>query len=152
MKPTILALDVEGTLLVTQGRLIHPRPGLFAFLEWALDSFERVPVYTMLSEGAARFLFEQLATQGLAPPEFLAQFEFTDSTPLGKDLNQVPRAELEAIRLVDDSPGNILSEQRHLWLPIATYRPARSSAFGAAVEEPDHELDRIRKELEIQLA
>ncbi|MDT8445522.1 MAG: NIF family HAD-type phosphatase [bacterium] len=155
MKPRILALDVEGTLLVHQGRWVHCRSGLFDFLAWALSRFERVPFYTLLSEAQTRHIFELLSSQGDVPADLMPRFEFVVNPGWGKDLTAIEGAELDEIRLVDDSPGNILEDQRHLWLPIKSFRGPQgvSSAFGATEPDPpDTELQRIQTILTQQLA
>jgi len=53
MRPTILALDLEGTLISNAVSQI-PRPGLYQFLEVAHELFEHLVIYTTVPEAAFR--------------------------------------------------------------------------------------------------
>ncbi|OGG95252.1 MAG: hypothetical protein A2508_03715 [Candidatus Lambdaproteobacteria bacterium RIFOXYD12_FULL_49_8] len=150
MKPTVLALDLEGTLFARQGRLIIPRPGLHDFLEFCFKQFERVVVYTLLSADSALMVVQSLVESGAAPKVFLEQFEYIEGPGGYKDLNSVENA--DEVWLVDDSPSVIHPEQRDRWIPIQSYRPPpQYSSFGETVAPIDSELSRVQSLLETRL-
>ena len=147
MNRLVLALDLEGTLGVSQGRFLVPRPGLYPFLEYALARFERVVVYTMLSKTHARGVVEALVEGGAAPSAFLHGFEYIDGPGGYKDLSAVPNA--QEVWIVDDSPSVIHPEQKANWFQIASfYPPPQHSSFCLPEPEVDRELERIQALLE----
>lgn len=50
MRPTILALDLEGTLISNAVSQI-PRPGLYSFLEHVQGQFDQLVMFTTVEEG-----------------------------------------------------------------------------------------------------
>ena len=69
MRPTILALDLEGTLISNAVSQI-PRPGLYQFLEVAHELFEHLVIYTTVPEAAFRRISRLLVEEGSAPGWF----------------------------------------------------------------------------------
>jgi hypothetical protein len=58
----ILALDLEGTLIfnaVSQ----FPRPGLYAFLEFCREHFERLVLYTAVRDTVGEAIVRTLVTE-----------------------------------------------------------------------------------------
>lgn len=53
MRPSILALDLEGTLISNAVSQI-PRPGLYEFLESAKSLFEGLVIFTTVPESTLR--------------------------------------------------------------------------------------------------
>mgnify|MGYP004712337163 CR=1 FL=1 len=53
MRPTILAMDLEGTLISNAVSQI-PRPGLYQFLEAVNSKFDRLGIYTTVPEALLR--------------------------------------------------------------------------------------------------
>jgi hypothetical protein len=48
-KYKVLALDLEGTL-ISNAVSIFPRPGLYNFLEFCHDTFDKIVLFTSVSE------------------------------------------------------------------------------------------------------
>lgn len=115
-----IALDVEGTL-VDNGYEMTPRPGLFPFLEFLLEHFHRIFVYTTLTEEQTKEVFTHLEEQGHIPGVFLDRYEYIlwgrRSEDFFKDLRRC-RVPLERNRIVDDSEAVIPEDQIHRWIPI----------------------------------
>jgi len=145
-----LALDLEGTLWVSLGTTLYPRPGLYGFLEFVYRSFDQVGVYTLLSEVRAKGAVQVLVDQGFAPPVFLERFLYICGPGGVKDLNYFPDTCLEETWILDDSPQVIPLTQRDRWVQIASFEPKErcQSAFGSIDPQPlDQELARGQKRL-----
>ncbi len=132
----VLALDLERTL-IDNSLSARPRPGLFAFLEFCQERFERVVLFTTVEEADAREVLESLAESGHIPPGFLARLEYVDWCGEHKNLEFVPGATPAEVLLVDDDAGWVRPDQRDQWIPIEGWDR------GA-----DSELVRVRSALE----
>ncbi|MEL6547304.1 MAG: NIF family HAD-type phosphatase [Myxococcota bacterium] len=137
----ILALDLEGTL-ITNAVSQFPRPGLREFLEFAQTSFERVVIYTAVSENRTRPIIEQLYSEGVIPDSFATDWIYVDWSGAKKDLRLIPHCEPENVLLVDDQETYILETQLSQWIPIVEY---------AVPDSEDQELFRVRRLLEERL-
>ncbi len=69
-KQLTLALDVEGTL-ISNAISQFPRPGLFAFLEYCYQNFERLVIFTAVNEVRFRSIARTLAEAGDVPDWFI---------------------------------------------------------------------------------
>ncbi|MFA1687946.1 hypothetical protein ACDY99_31105, partial [Achromobacter dolens] len=69
MKPTILALDLEGTLISNAISQI-PRPGLYQFLEAVQANFDQLMMFTTVPENRFRSIATLLVGEGNAPAWF----------------------------------------------------------------------------------
>lgn len=69
MKPYILAMDLEGTLISHAINQI-PRPGLYEFLESMRLQFDRLVMFTTVPETLVRKIGHLLASEGAAPSWF----------------------------------------------------------------------------------
>lgn len=132
-----VALDLEGTLLTTAYHP-SPRPGLADFAAWALETFDRVFIYTAVAPDRAAEILEQFTRAGHLPAAFLARAEPV-SWPRGdggtlKDLRRL-RLPLGWVVLVDDMASWVPPGQRHRWVRIAAYDDPRPG---------DRELEFIR--------
>lgn len=121
-----ITLDIEGTL-VTNHHEKAPRPGLSAFLQLCLDRFDRIFIYTLLSEEEAREVFSSLAERALLPDGFLERYEYV-SWPRGrdgslKDLRRCRHALAENL-IVDDAEAWIPEDQTHRWVPVPEFGEA----------------------------
>ena len=146
-----LVLDLEGTLWVSYGSTLCPRPGLYGFLEFAYRHFDQVAVYTLLSEVRAKGAVQALVNRGFAPPVFLERFLYIQGPGGVKDLTYFEGTKLEETWIVDDSPQVIPPSQKDRWIQIASFEPAErhQSAFGSAEPgPPDQELLRVQKRLQ----
>lgn len=115
-KPTILALDVEGTLISNAVSQI-PRPGLYEFLESAGLIFERVVVFTSLEEQTFRRIAGTLSGEGSVPPWFV-DIEFVHWDGPTKNLEFISDADTDEVVLVDDFEGYIHPGQESRWIRI----------------------------------
>jgi hypothetical protein len=135
----VLALDLERTL-ISDAITAEPRPGLFDFLAYCDDRFERVALFTSVDRGDAWEVLAELARRGYVPPTLLGRLEYVEWAGEYKDLNFVPDAYPDQILLVDDDPGWVRPDQLDQWIPIVAWD-------GGKVEE----LARVRSALELRL-
>ncbi|MGF1578865.1 MAG: NIF family HAD-type phosphatase [Gemmataceae bacterium] len=133
MTVQVLALDLERTL-VSEARTARPRPGLWKFLTFCLERFERVVIFTTVEEADAREVMDKLARTGYAPTALVNRLEYIDWSGEHKDLRFIPDAQPNQILFVDDDPGWIATHQKDRWIPIEPWDGG-----------PDSELDRVRQ-------
>ena len=140
MNLKVVALDLERTL-ISDSLSADPRPGLFDFLTFCAERFERIALFTSVETPDAREVLESLAGGGHVPLEFMARLEYVEWLGEYKDLTFIPNAAPGEILLIDDDIGWVRPDQRDRWIPIAGWDR------GA-----DSELPRVRKILESWLA
>ncbi|MCU1082908.1 NIF family HAD-type phosphatase [Stenotrophomonas maltophilia] len=118
MRPSILALDLEGTLISNAVSQI-PRPGLYDFLEWAQAQFDRLVMFTTVDEARFRRIAALLASEGRAPAWFseLACTEWSGPT---KDLTFVSPKLGDAL-LFDDHAAYVHPGQESLWVEVPLF-------------------------------
>ncbi|HDS1010419.1 MULTISPECIES: NIF family HAD-type phosphatase [Stenotrophomonas] len=126
MRPTILALDLEGTLISNAVSQI-PRPGLYQFLEVAHELFEHMVIYTTVPEAAFRRISRLLVDEGSVPGWF-AELPYTFWGGTTKDLRYVSPI-LGAALLLDDHSDYIHPGQERYWIEV--------SLFGAPYDTDD---------------
>ncbi len=136
MRIKLLALDLEGTL-VDNALTANARPGLFDFLQFCEERFDRVALLTTVDEETAREVLEGLERGGQVPGVFVARVEYVDWSGEHKDLRFVRSATPDEIVFVDDDPGWVHPDQQGQWISIAAWN-------GGA----DNELARVRAVLE----
>ncbi|WP_040006772.1 MULTISPECIES: NIF family HAD-type phosphatase [Stenotrophomonas] len=118
MKPTILALDLEGTLISNAISQI-PRPGLFQFLESVRSQFEELVMFTTVPEPLTRNIAGLLVREGSAP-EWFTQLPYVQWSGKTKDLSYVcPR--LGGALLLDDHGPYVHPGQEQFWVEIPLY-------------------------------
>lgn len=115
-KPTVLALDLEGTLISNAMSQI-PRPGLYDFLEEVKALFPRVVMYTTVKEDRFRDIAALLVSENLAPDWFRI-IEFIHWHGKTKDLSFIPDARIDESLLVDDFEMYVHPGQEDRWVPI----------------------------------
>jgi hypothetical protein len=135
----VIALDLERTL-ISDAMRAEPRPGLFDFLAFCRQRFERVVLFTSVVEADAREIMEELDRGGLLPPGFLARLEYVDWSGEYKDLRFISNALPEEVLLVDDDAGWIRPDQRSRWVAVAAWDGGE-----------DRELVRVQSVLERRL-
>lgn len=118
MKPTILALDLEGTLISNAISQI-PRPGLHQFLEDVQSQFNQLMVFTTVPEERFRSIAALLAREGSAPAWF-GGLHYVHWTGRTKDLRFAARCLGEAL-LLDDHGPYVHPGQEHLWVQIPLF-------------------------------
>lgn len=133
----VIALDLEGTI-ISDAASVFPRPGLHAFLQWCKEHFERVVLYTCVSEDHVREIARELVAEQAVPPWF-QDIEYVVWDRPYKDLKYVADATVEEILLVDDKRIFILPEQREQWVQIPSYMPPYA--------DDDAELEILRERL-----
>lgn len=118
MKPTILALDLEGTLISNAISQI-PRPGLYQFLEAVQANFDQLMMFTTVPENRFRSIATLLVGEGNAPAWF-AELHYIKWEGKTKDLLQASPHLGEAL-LLDDHDPYVHPGQEHLWVPIPLF-------------------------------
>jgi hypothetical protein len=118
-----ITFDIEGTLITNYGER-HPRPGLHGFIEFIMNNFDRIFIYTLLTAGQTREVFDHLRKIGAVPEGFADRYEYVD-WPRGsdgtiKDLRRcgVP---VEYNAIVDDMYIMVPEDQLHRWVMIPDY-------------------------------
>ncbi len=117
--PTILALDLEGTL-ISNAMSCFPRPGLHAFLDFSAAHFPRVVLFTAVSEHRVRPILDVLAAEA-AIPGWARGIEIIGWAGEVKDLGFIPRATVAGTLLVDDLESYVHPDQRAQWVPIEPF-------------------------------
>lgn len=131
MKPTILALDLEGTLISNAVSQI-PRPDLFGFLEQVGAGFERVVAFTTVKEPLFRQIAQRLVDEGVAPHWF-AGIDYVPWSGPYKDLAFVSSTPGQVL-IVDDHVDYIVPDQRQWWIAIPQFEyPYVSSDDGLSL-------------------
>lgn len=88
--PSILALDLEGTLISNAMSQI-PRPGLCEFLSTCRELFPRVVIFTTVKETRFREIARLLVEENLAPRWF-AEIVYISRQGETKDFGFIPGA------------------------------------------------------------
>lgn len=137
----VLALDLEGTLISTAVSQF-PRPHLKHFLERCHGLFERLVVFTTVSEQRFRAIATTLASEGTVPTWF-QELEYVPWSGPTKDLAFIPACEAGEALLLDDLEAYVHPAQLDRWVRIKQFEPPYSEA--------DAELLRVLGELEDHL-
>lgn len=137
---TVLALDLERTL-ISDAMNREPRPGLFAFLLFCVQNFQRVVLLTSVNRTTALEVLRELQAQGCVPAEFVDAVEYIEWDGRHKDLRFVRGAAMEDILFVDDDPAWVMPGQEAQYIAIVEYDPY-------LVQGEDTELQRVRTVLE----
>ncbi|HDS1102885.1 MULTISPECIES: NIF family HAD-type phosphatase [Stenotrophomonas] len=124
MKPAILALDLEGTLISNAISQI-PRPGLYRFLERVRSEFDQLVILTTVSRERVQSIAELLVLEGAAPEWFstLAYINWHGAT---KDLRFVS-SQVDDVLLLDDHGPYVHPGQEHLWVQIPLFESPYSA-------------------------
>lgn len=118
MRPTILALDLEGTLISNAISQI-PRPGLKTFLEDMRAEFDQLVMFTTVPEERVRSISKLLVDEGCAPTWF-SELRCISWSGKTKDLQFVSRVIGSAL-LLDDHGPYVHPGQNHLWVEIPLF-------------------------------
>jgi predicted protein tyrosine phosphatase len=118
-RETVLALDLEGTL-ISNAVSQFPRPGLYAFLEFCREQFERLVLYTAVRDAVGEAIVRTLVTENTVPEWFL-NVPFVSWDGHLKDLCNVPDARPRDCLLIDDNRDYVVDDQVAQWIPIAKY-------------------------------
>src|SRR5690606_26398593 len=140
-RPTVLALDLEGTLISNAMSQI-PRPGLRDFLRACQRMFPRIVVFTTVQEARFRDIARLLVKEDFAPPWF-AELEYVVWNGEKKDLRFIKNADPDEILLVDDFERYIHPDQRRQWI--------EADYFGPPYRADDEGLDRLQKVLQVRV-
>ncbi|BCX42181.1 hypothetical protein BZX17_24055 [Salmonella enterica subsp. enterica] len=140
MKPTILALDLEGTL-ISNAISQFPRPGLYQFLVEVGTMFDQLVMLTTVPRDRFYSIAKLLVLEGAAPTWFPA-ITYIDWYGSTKDLRFVSPRLGDAL-LLDDHGAYVHSGQEHLWVEI----PLFASPYTAE----DDGLNLARQELILRL-
>lgn len=118
MRPTVLAMDLEGTLISNAVSQI-PRPGLYAFLESVRGEFERLVLFTSVPEPRARSIIERLVREASAPPWF-ARLDYINWHGPTKDLRLVSPVVGSSL-LIDDHQAYVHPGQEDWWIEVPLF-------------------------------
>jgi hypothetical protein len=137
-KPTVLALDLEATL-ISSAVSQFPRPLLFEFLRRCRELFPRIVMFTTIDEERFRRIAQTLVEEGSAPAWF-EQLEHVAWTGPTKDLAFIPGCAVEDVVLVDDLAVYIHPGQEASWVQVEPFEPPFDGS--------DRGLTKVLKELE----
>ncbi len=126
----IIALDLEGTL-ISNAMSQFPRPGLYGFLEFCRNNFQRVVLFTAVSESRTKNIVQILVESGDAPSWFAEDLEYIKWEGIYKDLRFIGNAEPNEILLVDDQEAYIHPEQIECWIRVPEFEPPYSESDDA---------------------
>jgi len=118
MRPRILAMDLEGTLISNAISQIA-RPGLAEFLAGARLQFETLVMFTTVPEARFRSIAELLVRERSAP-EWFADIHFVQWSGKTKDLSFVSKRIGDAL-LLDDYAPYVHLGQEHLWVEVPLF-------------------------------
>jgi NLI interacting factor-like phosphatase len=118
-KQLTIALDLEGTL-ISNAVSQFPRPGLFIFLEYCHQNFDRLVIFTAVDEVRFRSISRTLAEAGDVPAWFV-YLEYINWSGTYKDLSFIPQATIDRTILIDDRIEYIHPDQKDRWLEISGY-------------------------------
>lgn len=118
MKPTTLALDLEGTLISNAVSQI-PRPGLHQFLEDMQSCFDELVVFTTVPEDRFRSIASMLVAEQNVPAWF-ALLRYIPWSGKTKDLRLVSPRLGEAL-LLDDHNPYVHPGQEQFWIEIPLF-------------------------------
>ncbi len=141
-KETIIALDLEGTL-ISNAVSQFPRPGLFSFLEFCKERFEKVYIYTAVRDSVCHQIIYTLVVNGHAP-DWLKDVPFIQWDRDLKDLNNIPNAQPTDCLIVDDYREYIIDEQISQWIKI--------EKFSSPYPNTDCELSRVQEVISERIA
>lgn len=113
MHPTILALDLEGTL-ISNAISQKPRPGLMAFMDYAKTTFSRIVMFTSVPQPLVARIAALLVQEGVAPPWFL-KLPYVEWSGQTKDLRFVS-TKLGETLLLDDHEPYVHPGQHPFWI------------------------------------
>ena len=151
-----IALDLERTL-ITNVINRRARPGLYQFLRFCLDNFEKAVIFTGTSGETAQDVLLDLASKNLIPADFMERTQIIDWEGDYKDLRFITGFEPDEILIVDDFKEYILPEQISQWIPIPRYEPAGekpwilTEAKEPSQDDPDNQLVIIEEILKQRL-
>ena len=147
----VLALDLECTL-ITNVINKRARPGLKDFLQFCLDSFEKVVIYSGAGPESVQLALEELEGAGLIPDDFLARTEILAVEGWYKDLKLIEGYHPNESLIVDDYEDYIQPDQKSQWIPIQPYHRGeeddywtKSKAHPPDPDDPDRELLRVKE-------
>ena len=140
MRPTILALDLEGTLISNAVSQI-PRPGLYTFLEQMREQFDHLVMFTTVDEGLFRRIAALLVIEGQAPAWF-SELGYTTWVGATKDLTYVSPTLGKAL-LLDDHGAYVHAGQKPWWIEVPL--------FGSPYEATDAGLNIAQQRIEQRL-
>lgn len=143
IKPKILALDLEGTLIENALSNI-PRPGLFGFLEYCRKKFQRIVMMTAVDRQTFEESRTYLLENGFVPQWFAdieyVKYHYMQESSYGdfKDLRCIPNGDPENTLIIDDMEWYIRENQKDRWIYIKPYDGS----------DDDREFDEMRKYLD----
>lgn len=143
MYPTVLALDLEGTLISNAISQI-PRPGLLLFLGEVHARFDSLKMFTTVPEERFRSIAELLVREG-SVPEWFARLPYIHWAGRTKDL-RLASPRLGDALLLDDHAPYVHPGQESLWIEV----PLFGSPYASEDVGLDIALQRLNKRISIK--
>ena len=122
IRPRIIALDLEGTLISNAISQI-PRPGTKEFFAFCFDNFDRICIFSAVSAVRIRAILTQLVCDGILSQECCDAIEIIDWQGPHKDLSAIPGSDWREILIVDDLATYILPQQQTQWIQVSEFAP-----------------------------
>lgn len=141
IRPTILAMDLEGTLISNAVSQI-PRPGLYKFLQAVNHEFDRLVMFTTVPQSRVHAIARLLVEEGTVPPWF-ASLDYIRWSGAVKDLRFVSPS-IGAALLLDDHRPYVHPSQEHCWI--------EAPLFASPYDESDTGLDVALRSLQLRLS
>lgn len=141
IRPTILAMDLEGTLISNAVSQI-PRPGLYNFLQAVDQEFEQLVIFTTVPQSRVHAIARLLAGEGAAPPWF-AGLECIRWSGATKDLRFISPT-IGAALLLDDHHAYVHPGQEYYWI--------EAPLFASPYDQSDTGLDVALQALQARLS
>ncbi|AWH33940.1 hypothetical protein C1930_14260 [Stenotrophomonas sp. SAU14A_NAIMI4_8] len=140
LQPSILALDLEGTLISNAVSQI-PRPGLLRFLGEIKDIFSQLVLFTTVPEPQVRNILSLLAEEGEIP-DWFKYSNYIQCLGSTKDLLLVSPL-LGTALLLDDHQSYIHPGQEKFWIKA----PLFASPYSPHDDGLEVALTRIRRKV-----
>lgn len=119
-KIKVIALDLEGTL-ISNAVSQFPRPYLYEFLEFLRENFERIVLFTAVSQTRVKDIINNLLESRDIPEWFKTDVDYIIWTGIYKNLNYIPNIKLGEVLLLDDQEAYILPEQKEYWVLVPEF-------------------------------
>ena len=116
----VIALDIEGTLISNAVSQI-PRPGLYDFLKFCADNFDRVAFFTAVSLSKVRKIIDLLYAEGLIPAQLYHNWEYIEWSGEFKNLDFIEGVDNDECVIIDDQQAYIHPEQTDNWIQIREF-------------------------------
>lgn len=137
----VLALGLEGTLISGNNGMLA-RPGLFRFLSCCRPLFQRMVIFTTVTEADFRQIAANLVEEGSAPSWF-ENLEYVHWSGSNKNLTSVPVVEANYVLMADDHESHVPQGPQVQWIGVRRFEPLS----GHDDAELDHALEVLARRI-----